>query len=115
MSNSGLGSKKDNRGFSVNLSLQYSSFINRFIIRWLTGLSPKTKENYPSFFEDKWRAFKESMESTGTNSDSKVHDRLKVASSFFTRNGLPLALKKGILCLFFICQPTLWLNSLGTT
>jgi integrase len=99
-----------------------------YIKRWLTGLSPKTKENYPNFFqdfltfvklspteiiskrmndltskditercffEDKFRAFKEMMESTGTNSDSKVHDRLKVASSFFTRNGLPLALKKG--------------------
>jgi integrase len=99
-----------------------------YIKRWLTGLSPKTKENYPNFFEDfttfvgmspteiikkrmndlispeitdrcffedKFRAFKESLEATGTNSDSKVHDRLKVASSFFTRNGLPLALKKG--------------------
>lgn len=99
-----------------------------YVIRWLTGLSPKTKENYPlligdwltfigmnpteqiqkrmhdltsteiterCFFEDKFRAYKESLEATGTHSDTFVHDRLKVVSSFFTRNSLPLALKKG--------------------
>lgn len=99
-----------------------------YVKRWLTGLSEKTKETYPTtiedwftflgmtpteaikkrmenltsqdltercFFEDKWRAYKESMESTGTHSDFFVHDRLKVASSFFTRNGLPLNLRKG--------------------
>jgi hypothetical protein len=99
-----------------------------YIKRWLTGLSPKTKENYPNFFqdfltfvnlspteiiskrmndltskditercffEDKFRAFKESLENAGTHTDSWIHDRLKVASSFFTRNSLPLALKKG--------------------
>jgi hypothetical protein len=99
-----------------------------YIKRWLTGLAPKTKENYPDFledfltfvglspteiikkrmhdltsteitercfFEDKFRAYKESMENAGTHTDSWIHDRLKVASSFFTRNGLPLALKKG--------------------
>jgi integrase len=99
-----------------------------YVKRWLTGLAPKTKENYPPmledwltfigmtpteqiqkrmhdltstditercFFEDKWRAFKESMEATGTHNDGFIHDRLKVVSSFFTRNGLPLSLKKG--------------------
>ena len=48
-----------------------------------------------TFFEDKWRQYKESLENSGTNSDSKVHDRIKAVSSFFTRNSLPLALKKG--------------------
>jgi integrase len=48
-----------------------------------------------TFFEDKFREYKASLESTGLNSDTKVHDRLKVVSSFFTRNSLPLALKKG--------------------
>ena len=76
---------------------------------WLTfiGLTPKEQikkrmENLTSteitdrcFFEDKWRAYKESLESTGTNSDTKVHDRIKVVASFFNRNGLPLNLKKG--------------------
>jgi hypothetical protein len=47
------------------------------------------------FFEDKWKSYKEYLESSGNNSDSKVHDRLKVASSFFTRNGLPLKLSNG--------------------
>ena len=47
------------------------------------------------FFEDNWRSYKEALKSTGLNSDSKVHDKIKVVSSFFTRNGLPLNLKKG--------------------
>ncbi len=101
---------------------------DQYIASWLTGLSPKTKENYPDFlqgfltfvglspteiirkrmndltspeitdrcfFEHKFRAYKESMENAGTHKDSWIHDRLKVASSLFTRNGLPLALKKG--------------------
>ena len=101
---------------------------DEYVVRWLTGLSEKTKEEYPKqfvdwltfigltpteqiqkrmhdsistdiqerqFFEDKWRLYKQSLESTGTNSDSKVHDRIKVVSSFFTRNSLPLSLKKG--------------------
>jgi hypothetical protein len=99
-----------------------------YIKRWLTGLSPKTKRNYPCmltdwftfigltptetiqkrlenlastdltvkcFFEDKWKAYKEALEATGTNSDSKVHDRLKVVASFFHRNNLPLSLAVG--------------------
>jgi integrase/uncharacterized coiled-coil protein SlyX len=57
----------------------------------LTSTGIKTLQ----FFEDKWRAYKDYLESTGTNSDSKVHDKIKVVSSFFTRNGLPLNLKKG--------------------
>jgi integrase/uncharacterized coiled-coil protein SlyX len=57
----------------------------------LTSTDIKTLQ----FFEDKWRAYKDYLESTGTNSDSKVHDKIKVVSSFFTRNGLPLNLKKG--------------------
>jgi hypothetical protein len=93
---------------------------DEYVIRWLNGLSAKTKVTYPNqfgewltfigltpteqiqkrmhdltstdiktlqFFEDKWRAYKEYLESTGTNSDSKVHDKIKVVSSFFTRNG----------------------------
>lgn len=96
--------------------------------RWLVGLAPKTKKNYPDFiqdfftflgltpteiinkrmhdttslnitercfFEDKFRAYKESMENAGTHTDSWIHDRLKVASSFFTRNGLKMSYKKG--------------------
>jgi hypothetical protein len=47
------------------------------------------------FFEDNWRSYKEALEATGTNTDSKVHDRIKAVSSFFTRNSLPLSLKKG--------------------
>lgn len=47
------------------------------------------------FFEDKWKAYKEMMESTGTHKDKWIHDRLKVVASFFNRNGLPLALEHG--------------------
>ena len=81
----------------------------KLLVDWLTfiNLSPTeqinkrmndtvsldVKERF--FFEDKWRAYKEFLESTGTNTDSKVHDRIKAVSSFFTRNSLPLALKKG--------------------
>jgi integrase len=89
-----------------------------YVQKWLTGLSDKTKLEYPkligdwfnflgmtpteivnkrmkdrnsedllvkNFFEDKWKEYKAYLES-GENSDSKVHDRLKVASSFFSRN-----------------------------
>ena len=102
-----------------------------YVQKWLTGLSDKTKAEYPkligdwfnflgmtpseiinkrshdqlnpdllvqNFFENKWREYKQYLESTGTNSDSKVHDRLKVASSFFSRNfgnGKGLSLVKG--------------------
>ena len=76
---------------------------------WLTfiGLSPteqinKRMHDYTSqditercFFEDKWKAYKEYMESTGTHKDKWIHDRLKVVSSFFNRNNLPLALEHG--------------------
>jgi integrase len=48
-----------------------------------------------TFFESKFIEYKESLEATGTNSDSKVHDRIKVVSSFFTRNNLKLSFKKG--------------------
>jgi hypothetical protein len=76
---------------------------------WMTfiGLSPTEQINKRMhdltstditercFFEDKWRAYKESMESTGTHKDKWIHDRLKVVSSFFNRNNLPLALEHG--------------------
>jgi hypothetical protein len=48
-----------------------------------------------TYFEDRWRAFKDSMENAGTHKDTWIHDRLKIASSFLTRNGLKLALRKG--------------------
>lgn len=76
---------------------------------WMTfiGLSPTEQINkrmhdnnseditVKLFFEDKWKAYKESMESTGIHKDKWIHDRLKVVASFFNRNGLPLALEHG--------------------
>lgn len=48
-----------------------------------------------TFFESKFIEYKESLEATGLNSDSNVHDKIKVVSSFFTRNNLKLSYKKG--------------------
>ena len=47
------------------------------------------------FFEDKWRKYKEYLETKGNLRGSSVTTDLTPVSSFFTRNGLPLALKKG--------------------
>ena len=47
------------------------------------------------FFEDKFREYKEYLETKGNLRGSSVTTDLTPVSSFFTRNGLPLALKKG--------------------
>lgn len=77
--------------------------------QWLTfiGMSPTemiTKRmndsiskdiNERQFFEDKWRKYKEYLETKGNLRGSSVTTDLTPVSSFFTRNGLGLALKKG--------------------
>ena len=47
------------------------------------------------FFEDKWRSFKEYLESKGDLMPASVRTRLRTVASFFGRNGLPLNLKRG--------------------
>ncbi|HEX9862040.1 MAG TPA: hypothetical protein VGB11_02010, partial [Candidatus Bathyarchaeia archaeon] len=47
------------------------------------------------FFENKWRAFKEYLERKGDLKHASVRTRLRTAASFFSRNGLPLNLKRG--------------------
>ena len=110
------------------------AYINRdyekdqFVIRWLNGLSPKTKFNYAkefvdwlnfidmtpteqikkrmqnltsldlmerTFFENKWRAYKQLLESKETLRDATIHGRLRTVASFFSRNDLTLNLHKG--------------------
>jgi hypothetical protein len=47
------------------------------------------------FFENKWRAFKEYLERKGSLKHASVRTRLRTVASFFSRNGLPLNLKRG--------------------
>jgi integrase len=47
------------------------------------------------FFENKWRAFKEYLERKGDLKHASVRTRLRTVASFFSRNGLPLNLKRG--------------------
>lgn len=85
---------------------------NNYIViykEWLTfiNLSPteqisKRMQNLAStditerlFFEQKWKEFKAFYENKGTLKHETVRDKLKVVASFFSRNGLPLALKHG--------------------
>lgn len=102
---------------------------DRYVKRWLRGLSERTKENYKGlfphfldfikmtpteivtkrmhdlttediterqFFEDKWRAYKEAIEKKAFDyRGSSVTTMLTPVASFFTRNGLPLALHRG--------------------
>jgi integrase len=46
-------------------------------------------------FENKWRAYKEYLEKKGELSDSSIKTMLKIVASFFSRNSLPLKLKRG--------------------
>ncbi len=47
------------------------------------------------FFGDKWRAFNEYLDSKGNLKPASVRMRLRTVASFFSRNGLPLNLKRG--------------------
>ncbi|MEM3377533.1 MAG: tyrosine-type recombinase/integrase [Candidatus Bathyarchaeia archaeon] len=47
------------------------------------------------FFEDKFRAYKEYLEQKGNLKHATVRSKLRTVASFFGRNGLPLALKRG--------------------
>src|SRR3990170_2544937 len=47
------------------------------------------------FFEDKFRAYKEYLEKRGDLKPVSVKTQLRTVASFFSRNGLPLALKRG--------------------
>jgi len=47
------------------------------------------------FFENKFRAFKEHLEKTEVLKPSSLKTYLKTVASFFSRNGLPLNLKRG--------------------
>ena len=47
------------------------------------------------FFEEKFRAFKEYLERRGDLKPSTVKTQLRTVASFFSRNGLPLNLKRG--------------------
>jgi integrase len=76
---------------------------------WLTfiGLSPTEQINKRMhdltsqditercFFEDKWKAYVCPCFPSFLYKDKWIHDRLKVVSSFFNRNNLPLALEHG--------------------
>jgi len=48
-----------------------------------------------TFFEQKFRAFKEYLEKEGKLSALSIKTQLRTVASFFSRNGLPLALKRG--------------------
>jgi hypothetical protein len=60
-------------------------------------LKDLTTENLEerTFFESKFRAFKEHLEKRGDLKPSAVRTLLTPVASFFSRNGLPLALKRG--------------------
>lgn len=47
------------------------------------------------FFENKFRAYKEYLEKKGNLKPVSVKTHLRRVASFFSRNGLPLALKRG--------------------
>jgi hypothetical protein len=47
------------------------------------------------YFENQFRGFKESLEKTGKYRPDTVKTLLRTVASFFSRNGLPLALKTG--------------------
>ena len=47
------------------------------------------------FFENKFREYKEYLEKKGDLKPISVKTRLRTVASFFSRNGLPLALKRG--------------------
>jgi len=47
------------------------------------------------FFENKFRAYKEYLEKRGDLKPLSVKTRLRTVASFFSRNGLPFALKRG--------------------
>jgi len=47
------------------------------------------------YFENQFRGFKESLEKTGKYRPDSVKTLLRTVASFFSRNGLPLALKTG--------------------
>jgi integrase len=47
------------------------------------------------FFENKFREYKEYLEKKGDLKPVSVKTRLRTVASFFSRNGLPLALKRG--------------------
>src|SRR4030067_332862 len=101
---------------------------DRFVQRWLKGLSERTKQNYieripywnafirmtpteqiekrlkditsqdlieRTFFENKFREFKETLEAKGNMKARTVTTVLTAVASFFGRNEIPLALKKG--------------------
>ena len=46
-------------------------------------------------FENEWRKYKEYLEQKGDLSDSSIKTMLKIVASFFSRNSLPLRLKRG--------------------
>lgn len=48
-----------------------------------------------TFFENKFRAYKEYLEQNTTLTASSIKTMLRTVASFFSRNGLPLALKRG--------------------
>lgn len=48
-----------------------------------------------TFFEDQFRAYKEYLEKRGDLKPSAVRTLLTPVASFFSRNGLPLNLKRG--------------------
>ena len=45
-----------------------------------------------TFFENKWRAYKQLLESKETLRDATIHGRLRTVASFFSRNDLTLNL-----------------------
>ena len=47
------------------------------------------------FFEDKFRAYKEYLENKGNLKPLAIKTQLTAVASFFSRNGLPLSLKRG--------------------
>ena len=48
-----------------------------------------------TFFENKWRLFKEHLEAKGMLADTSIQSKLKVVASFFARNSLKLNLRRG--------------------
>ena len=48
-----------------------------------------------TYFENEWRRYKEYLEKKGDLKASSIQSALKIVASFFSRNSLPLNLKRG--------------------
>ena len=101
---------------------------DKYVKKWLTGLSQRTKENYTAnfaswlafikmtpteqidkrlkdtsstnmmeraFFEDKFVQYREHLEQRGNLKAAAIKSMLIPVASFFSRNNLPLKLKRG--------------------